>query len=71
MNEQLTVYISPPATDRGLWRVRCDGRPTEEFRQEHEAISRAADCVRMAETAGGSCVVKVELADGTWKVFKA
>ena len=70
MNDQLTVYISPPATDRGLWRVRCDGRPVEEFRMEQEAIRRAAECVRMAENAGGSGVIKIELADGTWSVFQ-
>lgn len=67
---ELTVYISPPATSRGLWRVRCDGRPTEEFRLEPEAIRRAAECVRMAENAGGSGVIKIELPDGTWSVFQ-
>jgi hypothetical protein len=70
MSGQLTIYVSPPATDRGLWRVRCDGRPVEEFREEQAAIRRAAECVRMAETAGGSGVVKVELADGSWSVFR-
>jgi hypothetical protein len=69
MSEQLTVYISPPATDRGLWRVRCDGRPVEEFRLEQEAIRRAAECVGMAENAGGSGIVKIELPDGSWTVF--
>ncbi|MGY3230513.1 hypothetical protein ACVWWJ_001997 [Luteibacter sp. HA06] len=70
MSDQLTVYISPPAIDRGLWRVRCDGRPIEEFREEQAAIRRAAECVRMAETAGGAGIVKIELADGSWKVFR-
>jgi hypothetical protein len=69
MSEQLTVYISPPATDRGLWRVRCDGRPVEEFRLEQEAIRRPAECVGMAENAGGSGIVKIELPDGSWTVF--
>jgi hypothetical protein len=69
MSEQLTVYISPPATDRGLWRVRCDGRPVEEFRLEQEAIRRAAECVGRAENAGGSGIVKIERPDGSWTVF--
>jgi hypothetical protein len=69
MKDQLTVYISPPATNRGLWRVRCNGRPVEEFRLEQEAIRRAAECVSMAENAGGSGIVKIERPDGSWTVF--
>ena len=65
----LTVYVSPPATDRAPWRVRCDGRPTEEFRQEQQALRRAAECVRMAENAGGAGIIKIEVFDGTWKVY--
>lgn len=69
MTETLTVYISPPVTKRAPWRVRCDGRPAEEFRLEQEAIRRAAECVRMAENAGGSGIVKIERPDGSWRVF--
>jgi hypothetical protein len=67
---QLTVYVSPPTTDRGLWRVRCDGRRTEEFRLEQEAIRRAADCVRTAESVGSGGVIKIEALDGSWTVFQ-
>lgn len=69
MKDQLMVYVSPPASNRGLWRVRCDGRPVEEFHVEREAIRRAAECVRMAENAGGSGIVKIERQDGSWTVF--
>jgi hypothetical protein len=70
MTDVLTVYITPPTTDRGMWRVRCDGRLTEEFHLEREAIRRAAECVRMAENAGGSGIIKVERPDGSWQIFQ-
>lgn len=69
MSSQLAVYITPPATDRAPWRVRCSGRPMEEFREEQDAIRRAADCVRMAESSGGSAVVKIERPDGSWEPY--
>jgi len=70
MSGLLTVYISPPATERGPWRVRCDGRPTEEFRHEQHAMRRASDCVRMAENAGSSGVIKIERPDDSWLLFE-
>jgi hypothetical protein len=41
----------------------------EEFREEQDAIRRAADCVRMAESSGGSAVVKIERPDGSWEPY--
>jgi hypothetical protein len=42
----------------------------EEFRLEQQAIRRAADCVRTAESFGGSGVIKTEASDGSWQVFQ-
>lgn len=65
MSGLLTVYISAQATERGLWRVRCDGRPTEEFRQEQDAMCRANERVQMAENAGSFGLIKIERPDGS------
>lgn len=68
--EEVIIYIAPPATERGLWRVRSNGKPEEEVDTEHAAVAFAARHARMIETAGGLAVVKIERSDGTWETFR-
>jgi hypothetical protein len=71
MTSEVIVYIAPPLTDRGKWRVRSDGRPVEEFGSEREAVAQAAKFARMVEHAGGTVVIKIERPDGTWETYRA
>jgi hypothetical protein len=68
--DEVIIYIAPPATARGPWRVRSDGRPEREVDSEHGAVTFAADHARMIEGAGGVAIVKIERADGSWETFR-
>ncbi|MET4677555.1 MULTISPECIES: hypothetical protein [unclassified Luteibacter] len=67
---EVVIYIAPPATVRGRWRVRSDGRPEKEVETEHAAVAFAAEHARMIENAGGAAIVKIERADGSWETFR-
>lgn len=69
--DEVIIYIAPPATERGNWRVRSNGRPEEEVATEREAVAFAAKQASMIENAGGAAVVKIEKADGSWETFRA
>jgi len=71
MTDQVVIYVTPPSTDRGPWRVRSDHRPVDERPTEAEAIRLAVTYVQMIEHAGGIALVKVERPDGTWEAFHA
>jgi hypothetical protein len=71
MTDEVIIYIAPPSTGRGPWRVRSDHRPLEEFGTEGEAVDRAAKYARMVENAGGTVVIKVERPDGSWETYRA
>lgn len=71
MTEEVLIYVSPPSTARGPWRVRSDHRPVDEVRSEREAIELAGNYARMVERAGGTVVVKVERQDGCWETYRA
>jgi len=71
MSDEVIIYIAPPVTERGRWRVRSDGRPEREVETEEAAVAFAADHARMIEKAGGVAIVKIERPDGTWETFRA
>jgi len=71
MSDEVIIYIAPPVTERGLWRVRSDGRPEREVASEEAAVAFAAEHARMIERAGGVAIVRIERADGTWETFRA
>ncbi|WP_125903136.1 hypothetical protein [Luteibacter rhizovicinus] len=62
----VTIYIAPPATSRGRWRVRLAGRPEVEQPDKASAVAFARDHARMIGKAGGNVVVKIERPDGCW-----
>lgn len=68
--DEVVIYIAPPATARGRWRVRSDGRPEKEVDTEQSAVAFAADHARMIENAGGVAIVKIERSDGSWETFR-
>jgi hypothetical protein len=70
MIDEVLIYIAPPATARGSWRVRSDGCPEREFGCEEEAVRYAAQQALMVEGAGGTVVIKVERADGRWETYQ-
>jgi hypothetical protein len=70
MTDQVVIYVTPPSTERGPWRVRSDHRPVDERSTEAEAIGLAVTYVQMIEHAGGVALVKVERSDGTWETFQ-
>jgi hypothetical protein len=70
MSDEVIIYIAPPSTERGRWRVRSDGRPEEERPDEKSAVAFAANHARMIENAGGVAIIKIERPDGTWDVFR-
>ncbi len=70
MIDEVIIYIASPATARGPWRVRSDGRPEEERPDEKGAVAFAAGHARMIENAGGVAIIKIERPDGTWETFR-
>jgi hypothetical protein len=70
MTKAVTIYVSPPATNRAPWRVVTHDRPGREFDTEAEAMAAATQYARMSEAAGGTAIVKVESQDGSWGVQK-
>lgn len=70
MTAEVVIYIAPPVTEKGRWRVRSDGRPAEEFSSERDSIGYAAKSARMIESAGGTVVIKVERFDGSWETYR-
>jgi hypothetical protein len=71
VSDEVTIYISPPSTERGPWRVRSDHRPVDELPDRAGAIERAAKYATMVENAGGIVVVKIEQPNGTWETYRA
>lgn len=69
-NTPIAVYIAPPATERGRWRVTCDGRPAQELPDREEAVRHAVGYARKMEAAGRTVVVKLERPDGSWVVYR-
>lgn len=71
MMGEVIIYVAPPTTARGRWRVRAgDGREEERI-DERQALTFAADHARAIEAEGGVAIVKVERSDGTWETFRA
>jgi hypothetical protein len=70
MSGTTVIYIAPPVTHRGRWRIRADGSPEREADSQEAAIRYAADRARIVEGAGGEVVIKIEKPDGNWEVFR-
>jgi hypothetical protein len=70
MTNAVTIYVSPPATNRAPWRVVTHDRPGREFATEMEAMAAATQYARLSQAAGGSVTVKVEGPDGNWAALQ-
>jgi hypothetical protein len=70
MPSMTVIYIAPPVTLRGRWRVRAEGSPEREVDSQEAAIRYATDRARLVEGAGGEAVIKIEKPDGIWEVFR-
>lgn len=70
MTDEVVIYIAPPSTTRGQWRVRSDGRPEEQRADEKSAVAFAVDHARMVLNAGGTAIVKIERGDGSWETLR-
>jgi len=52
MPSMTVIYIAPPVTLRGRWRVRAEGSPEREVDSQEAAIRYATDRARLVEGAG-------------------
>ncbi len=71
MTDEVVIYVSPPSTDRGPWRIRWGHRQADERATEQEALKLAAKYAQAAEASGATAVVKLERPDGTWEAYRA
>jgi P pilus assembly chaperone PapD len=69
MSDKVIIYIAPPSSARGQWRVRSDGRPEEERPDEKSAVDFAVTHAQMIINAGGVAVVRIERTDGSWETL--
>lgn len=70
MTGAVVIYIAPPVTRRGRWRVKSEGNPEREAESQEAAIHVASDRARMVEGAGGEAIIKIEKPDGSWEVIR-